>query len=149
VHAGALWQARGDTVHAPPHVDWVCLVRAGRNGCDGRSPNVCATYDAREKYERLDIVALDGSTFIARRNGPRVCPGDGWQLLVSRGKTGDRGQPGPRGDKGERGEPGVTIEAWLIDREGYRASLRMSDGTVGPMLELRELFEQFLSETRD
>ena len=68
---------------------------------------------------------------------------------MSRGKPGDRGQPGPRGDKGERGEPGVTIVAWLIDREGYRASPRMSNGTVGAMLELRGLFEPILSETRD
>ena len=69
-HAGALWQARGDTVHAPPHSDWICLARAGRNGSDGRSPNVCGTYDAREKYERLDIVALDGAAFIARCDNP-------------------------------------------------------------------------------
>jgi hypothetical protein len=22
-HAGALWQARGDTAHSPPHSDWI------------------------------------------------------------------------------------------------------------------------------
>jgi hypothetical protein len=27
--AGALWQARADTVHAPPHSDWICVARAG------------------------------------------------------------------------------------------------------------------------
>src|SRR4029077_14674014 len=62
-HGGALWQARSDTVHAPPHSDWICIARAGRNGSDGRSPNVCGTYDAGKKYERLDIVALDGAGF--------------------------------------------------------------------------------------
>src|SRR5262249_31552859 len=50
-HAGALWQARCDSVHAPPHSDWICLARAGHNGSDGRSPNVCGTYDALGKYE--------------------------------------------------------------------------------------------------
>jgi hypothetical protein len=44
-HTGALWQARSDTAHAPPHSDWICLARAGRDGSDGRSPNVCCTYD--------------------------------------------------------------------------------------------------------
>jgi hypothetical protein len=36
--------------------------------------------------------------------------GLGWQLLVSRGKTGDKGQPGPRGDKGDKGEAGPCGE---------------------------------------
>jgi hypothetical protein len=98
-YAGVLWQARGDTVHAPPHSDWICMARAGRNGCDGRSPNVCGTYAAREKHEWLDIVALDGAAFIARRDNPGVCPGDGWQLLSR------HGQPGRRGETGERGPP--------------------------------------------
>jgi hypothetical protein len=136
----------------PSHSDWVCIARAGRDGCDGRSPNVCGTYHARAKYERLDIVALDGAAFIARRDDPDICPGDGWQLLVSRGKTGDKGQPGPRGergDKGERGADGVTVISWQLDREPYRVSPLMSDGKVGPMLELRGVFEQFLSETTD
>src|SRR5262249_12809053 len=34
-HAGALWQARSDTVHAPPHSDWICTAHAGRDGSDG------------------------------------------------------------------------------------------------------------------
>jgi hypothetical protein len=149
-HADALWQARGDTVHAPPHSDWICLARAGRNGSDGRSPNVCGTYDARERYERLDIVALDDAAFIARRDNPGVCPGDGWQLLSRQGRPGHRGETGERGvrgEKGERGEPGATVVSWQLDRLRYRISPLMSDGKVGPMLELRGLFEQFLSET--
>jgi hypothetical protein len=35
-----------------------------------------------------------------------------------------------------------------IDRERYRASPLMSNGTVGPMLQLRDLFRQFLNELR-
>jgi hypothetical protein len=98
---------------------------------------------------------MDGASFIAKRDDPGICPGEGWQLMSRQGKPGRRGEngkrglPGEKGDPGERGESAPTIAAWLIDREGYRASPRMSDGTVGPMLELRGLFEQFLSETRD
>jgi hypothetical protein len=53
----------------------------------------------------------------------------------------------PRGEKGEKGEPGTTVVAWQLDRQRYRISPLMSDGRVGPMLELRGLFEQSLSET--
>jgi len=40
----------------------------------------------------------------ARRDDPGLCPGDGWQVLASRGKARDKGQPGPPGKKGEWGE---------------------------------------------
>jgi hypothetical protein len=103
-HAGALWQARGDTVHAPPHADWICLARTGRNGSDGRSPNARGAYDGRQKYERLDIVALDDASFIARRDNPGTCPGDGWQLLSRQGRIGHRGETGERGPRGEKGD---------------------------------------------
>jgi hypothetical protein len=81
---------------------------------------ICGTYDAREKYGRLDIVALDGATFIARRDNPGICPGDGWQALSRQGRPGHRGETGergPRGEKGEKGEPGATVvSATKIDR---------------------------------
>jgi hypothetical protein len=149
VHAGALWQAVGDTVHAPSHSDWICIARAGRDGSDGRSPNVCGTYNAREMYQRLDIVALDGAAFIARRDNPGICPGDGWQLLSKQGRLGrpgENGERGVRGEKGERGEPGATVVSWQLDRRRYRVSPLMSDGRVGPALELRALFEQYHAE---
>jgi hypothetical protein len=107
--------------------------RISPHGSDGRSPNVCGTYDAREKYERLDIVALDGAAFIARRDNPGICPGEGWQLLCRPGRPGHRGETGasgPRGEKGEKGETGATVVSWQLDRERYRISPLMSDGKV-------------------
>jgi hypothetical protein len=53
---------------------------------------------------------------------------------------------GPRGEKGERGEAVPTIASWYIDRERYRAIPFMTDGSPGPELNLRELFEQFRSK---
>jgi hypothetical protein len=44
-HEGGLWQARGDIVHAPPHADWVCLARAGRDG-SASNREVRGTVDA-------------------------------------------------------------------------------------------------------
>ena len=147
---GSLWQACKDTAQAPGGPDWVCVARAGRDGCDGRTPNVCGTYDAYEKYQRLDVVVYEGASYIARRDDPGICPGDGWQLLSGKGSRGSRGETGPRGEKGDRGPPGAdvpTIVSWTIDRAHYRAVPTLSNGTQGPVLELRPLFEQFVEET--
>jgi hypothetical protein len=145
---GSLYQARKDTAQTPGGSDWVCVARAGRDGCDGGTPNVCGEYDAHKTYAQLDVVAFDGSSFIANKDDPGICPGPDWQPLSKRGKPGRRGESitGPRGEKGEKGEPGPSIISWQLDRERYRASPLMSNGTVGPMLELRGLFEQFLNE---
>jgi hypothetical protein len=73
----------------------------------------------------------------------------GWQLLSRQGGPGYRGETGERGvrgEKGDRGEPGATVVSWQLDRERYRVSPLMSDGKVGPMLEFRPMFEQFLAE---
>jgi hypothetical protein len=172
-HDGALYQALRDTAQCPGGSDWVCVARAGRDGCDGRTPKISGSYDVCKKYERLDIVVCDGASFIAQRDDPGLCPGDGWQLLASRGRAGDKGEPGPlgkkgehgekglpgprgekglpgprgeRGDKGERGEPGALIVGWQIDRPTYRAFPILTDGQLGPELNLRELFEQYHDE---
>jgi hypothetical protein len=144
---GSLWQARKDTAQVPGGSDWNCVARAGR---DGRTPHVCGTYDVYKKYEQLDVVTCDGAAFIARRDDPGICPGDGWQLLSGKGSRGSRGETGPRGEKGERGPPGAdapTIVTWTIDRVHYRAVPTLSNGAQGPVLELRPLFEQFVEET--
>jgi hypothetical protein len=145
-HYGALWQACVDTVHAPPHDDWICLARSGR---DGLTPNVRGTYSAYDAYKKLDIVAMDGAAFIAKRDNPGICPSDGWQMISRQGRQGRKGETviGPRGAKGDEGEPGTMLRSWQLDRERYRISPLMSDGTVGPMMELRPLFEWFLHET--
>jgi hypothetical protein len=56
--------------------------------------------------------------------------------------------PAPRGPKGE---PGLAaqITALKIDRQRYRAVPFYSDGKPGPAIELRDLFQHFLNETRD
>jgi hypothetical protein len=143
-HEGSLYQAKTDTARPPGSSDWVCVARAGR---DALMPVVRGTYDVHEDYKMLNIVALDGGSFIAKYDNPGICPGDGWQLLCKQGKPGRKGETGPkgpRGEKGERGEAGPTTVSWQLDRVNYRVSALMSNGTVGPILELRGLFEQFL-----
>jgi hypothetical protein len=95
-YGGSMFQALKDT-QVPGGSDWICLALAGR---DAITPQVRGTYKSGEQYNKLDICAMNGSSFIARWDGPGECPGPDWQLLASRGKTGDKGQPGPRGPQG-------------------------------------------------
>jgi hypothetical protein len=148
VHLGATWQALRDTGRAPPHDDWICLAEAGRNA---RSPTIRDTFNGNATYSQLDIVALNGSSFIARQDEPGPCPGPDWQLIASAGRpgrTGPIGRTGERGDKGDKGDPSPVILDWEIDRASYRAVPIMSDGTLGAALALRPLFEQFHEESR-
>jgi hypothetical protein len=143
--SGATYQAIKDTGELPEgSKDWRCLARGG---VDGRSPHVRGLFSDSENYERLDITAVNGSSFIAKKDSPGPCPGPGWQLLVSQGKKGDKGLPGEPGARGERG-PAVLIQKWEIDREHYIAVPIMSDGKEGPPLRMRDLFEQFQTEAR-
>jgi hypothetical protein len=149
-HDGSLWQARKDTAQAPGGSDWICVARAGHDGCDGLTLNFRGGLDAYKKYQQFDVIEFDGSSFVALRDNPGI-PGDpGWQLLCHRGNRGPAGDVGPRGRKGERGARGEampTIVSWTIDRTHYRAVPTMSNGQAGAPLELRGLFEQFVLES--
>src|SRR5215813_8213266 len=96
---------------------------------------VRGTYQVGINYVRGDMVALDGGSFVARRDNPGKCPGDGSQLMAKQGQRGIAGPAGPRGPMG------ATITGWILDRENFRATPKMSDNSLGPTLELRALFE--------
>src|SRR5262249_60239336 len=102
-------------------------------------------------YKRFDIVRLDGTAFIARRDNPGV-PGiseDGWQLMSRPGGRGPAGDIGPRGRKGERGargEDAPEIVGWHLERESYRAFPVLAGGKLGPELYLRRLFHHHQQE---
>ena len=151
-HAGATYQATCDTCREPPHdVDWVRIACAGRDGYDGHTPNFCGRYDAYQKYQQFDVIEFDGSSYIAVRDLDRgTLPGeDGWQLLCRSGSRGPAGEVGPRGRKGERGargEDGREIVSWYLERATYRVFPVFADGKMGPELNLRGLFEQFVEE---
>ncbi len=147
-HKGATYQALRDTGQEPPHADWLCLAERGKDA-DGFA--VRSTYDADTEYKRFDIVAMNGGSFVALKDAPGACPGAGWQLWTSPGKRGEKGLPGERGERGLRGEqgsPGPVIVGWREDVKTYTAVPVMSDGTDGPALNVRGMFEQFFAETR-
>jgi hypothetical protein len=112
---------------------------------------VRGTFNEIAEYHRLDVVALNGGSFIALKDLPGPCPGSGWQLLASQGKRGAAGEKGERGAQGPQGNPGLsgaTIRGWKIDREKYAATPLMSDGRDGPPLELLGLFQQFFADVQ-
>ena len=143
--AGGTWQAQRDTARVPGAQDWVCLASAGD------SFTVRGTFNETAEYRRLDVVALNGGSFIALKDAPGPCPGSGWQLIASQGKRGAAGEKGERGAQGPQGNPGssgATIRGWQIDEEKYAATPLMSDGRDGPPLELLGLFQQFFADVQ-
>jgi hypothetical protein len=101
----------------------------GRDGLDGRSFRVCDTWVETEQYQELDVVMLNGNSFVARYANPGPCPGDGWKLHSLRGKA---GPPGPKGDRGDAvtgppGPPGPGLAAMTLSSEGV-LTLTFEDG---------------------
>jgi hypothetical protein len=124
---GSTYQAQRDTARAPGSQDWTCLAVAGAGF------TVRGTYDVHEKYKHLDVVVVGGSSFASLKDNPGPCPGDDWQLLVSRGSRGSKGPSGERGImglRGERGEAAPKIQSWCIDKARYTATPIHSDGTL-------------------
>jgi hypothetical protein len=142
---GALYQAERDSAATPPHADWRCITRAGRDGKDALNFRIEGTYDPAARYRRLSIVTLNGSSFAACRDDPGPCPGNGWQLIASAGR---RGQQGERGERGLMGPPATVprIASTNIDA-GYNLNLIYTDGSTDS-IPLRAAFEQFFAETR-
>jgi hypothetical protein len=97
---------------------------------------VTGTFIPDGLYLANDVVACNGSSFVALRDRPGPCPGDGWQLLASAGKR------GPRGERGLQGPRGPTSE-WRhlsFDPEKLAFRISLSDGSPGPTIFLRSIF---------
>jgi hypothetical protein len=142
-HLGSTWCALRDTGEEPPHGDWLLVAERGQDAPVGE---VRGSYDPTAKYRRFDIVAYNGSEWRAKVDDPGQLPGDGWALSAQKGDRGRRGEPGEQGPPGPQGKAGATISEWLT--EGYRAIPVLSDGTLGPALNLREFFEAYHGEAR-
>jgi hypothetical protein len=129
---GGTYQAIRDTGKAPGHADWICIAGRGadgRDGADGRGFAIRGTWAEAETYSALDIVMLNGASFVARQDDPGPCPGAGWQLWASQGKQGKPGERGMKGDRGERGEAALPVVAMIVDGEGL-LTLTNGDGST-------------------
>ena len=121
-HDGATYQASADTGRAPPHADWTCIAAKGRDGTDADQIEPEGTFDPERQYRRLSVVMLNGASFIAKKDDPGPCPGEGWQLMAQQGK---RGGPGlvTKADRGAK-PTGMNVS------EDGVLSLAMDDGSV-------------------
>ncbi|WP_181175633.1 collagen-like protein [Mesorhizobium sp. B2-3-4] len=128
---GSIFQAVRDTGKQPGHDHWRCIVAAGSNGMDGqdgRSFTIRGTFLEINDYREMDVVALGGASFAAKRDNPGICPGDGWQLIASQGKRGSPGEAGSPGPKGERGDAAQAVVSITVDDEGLQ-TLISGDGS--------------------
>jgi hypothetical protein len=116
------------------------LAAAGTNGRDAPVGEVYGRYEPGRAYKRFDLVSHHGGEWRAKRDDPGALPGDGWALSAVQGKKGD---PGPRG---MAGSAGPQIVEWEI--RGYTAVPIMSDGSAGPALDFRPLFERYDAEAQ-
>ena len=125
---GSAYQASKDTGKAPTHADWTCIVAKGRDGEDGKSLNPTGLHDPEKVYDQLDIVMLNGASFVAKWDNPGECPGDGWNLLAAQGR---QGKPGAKGDTGVglSGLPGEPLKEAEIDENGLLRFIN-GDGSV-------------------
>src|SRR5258708_6754463 len=85
-------------------------VRLGTAGRDANSITVRGMFNETAEYRRLDVVALNGGSFIALKDAPGPCPGPGWQLL-------------PSVTPSSQIPPAVTVSKWLLIKR-FRQCLR-------------------------
>jgi hypothetical protein len=118
----------------------------GPPGKDAPRMVLRGVYDPAESYDELNIVTLDGSTWMAKGDSPDHAPGagSGWMLLAGRGRRGEKGERGEQGRVGVAGRDAPVIVGWR--KEGYSAVAVMSDGTEAAPLDVREFFEAYHSE---
>jgi len=119
----------------------------GERGEPGEVPyvgEVCGLFDPERCYRRFDLVSLHGAEWRAKCDAPGPLPGEGWALGSKAGERGKRGEIGPRG---ERGLPAASIAEWRV--RDYRAVPVMSDGSLGPALDLSALFAQYHIEAAE
>jgi hypothetical protein len=63
------------------------------------------------------------------------------------GECGARGEPGRQGEKGDVGPRGAAAPHWIgVKIEGFDLITVLSDGTFGPRISLKQMFEDFLKE---
>jgi hypothetical protein len=126
--------------------------------------NIKGTFDARSVYNRLDVVAFNGASWVAKEDRPGDLPGPNWQLLSAAGKrgvAGERGPPGPAGPAprwtgAQFSHRGMEIETSAgpiplfksvnVDRESFAIRFIAADDST-LTISLLPLFEEFQRQT--
>lgn len=145
-HNGSTYYAKAITAHAPDDDNeaWAIVAQKGDDAYPGAAKGL---FNPDEEYRARDCVAHDGSLWMARRDNPGQCPGEGWMLAAkagSKGKPGEQGPPGPAGPRGATGR-GIAGEPEL-DLKNYRWIIPTTDGEP-IILDMKPMFQRFHDET--
>ena len=127
--------------------------------------HVKGTFDAKAVYNYLDVVAFNGASWVATRDCPGSCPGNGWQLLAAQGSRGVRGERGPAGPAGipptftgaRFSHRGMEIETSIgpislfksvnVDPQNFTIKFIANDGSA-LTISLLPLFEAYHRQTK-
>ena len=78
-------------------------------------------YQSDADYERNDVVALDGSSWVCVVDHAQTAPpSPEWRLAAQRGGRGKQGEPGVKGEKGDKGDQGDPGPAGERGAKGER-----------------------------
>jgi hypothetical protein len=147
-HNGAAWQCLVTTATEPKDgSQWICTSAPGKDGEDGRGLRVRSTYRPGGSYKALDMVMLNGSSFVAKVDNPGPCPSDNWQIVALQGKRGEKGETGV-GERGPKGDS-VKITDWRISPEGFKVLPVTSDAADHAWLDITPLLIRYHAEARD
>jgi hypothetical protein len=121
----------------------------GSSGAKLKFFTVRGAWRKGERYDRTDVVTRGDTWYVAKRDDPRSVPGSGDDWIA--GPVGTPGMtivgpPGPRGPKGAAGADAARVRSWTVDRATYSLIAVRSDGSKGPVIPLRGLFEAYHSE---
>jgi hypothetical protein len=109
-------------------------------------PRVRGTHDPGTGYTLHDVVAHNGGSFVALKDGPGACPGPDWQQVAARGGRGQRGWQGPQGERGTNAPVWSSVS---FNPKTFALETRMSDGSLGPVLRLDHVFADISAEFGD
>ena len=68
-------------------------------------------YSETNQYNKLDIVSMDGGSWISKKPVRGVKPGtdaDSWMQIAQKGDSGPKGETGATGPQGPKGDTGDT-----------------------------------------
>src|SRR5210317_941387 len=104
------------------------LERVGAQGASGNPWK--GVWDSTTNYSNRDVVFYDGSAYVAIADNTNSLPSNltNWELIVSKGDTGEQGPQGiqgPQGDTGPQGEQGIQGETGPQGPQGIQ-------GETGP-----------------
>ena len=114
------------------------LIEALRNWQDGTYEELDKLRDELRTH-RERVAMLEGQ--IKSMTDLKGVPGK----QGDRGPRGEPGQQGMRGEKGDAGPPGAAAPHWIgVKVEGFDLITVLSDGTLGPRVSLKQMFEEFV-----